>query len=62
MKYVYTEGPYKEFRGYAFANGKPVTVTDRGTLEAISKRPDFKVYEPPAPPPVKRPILSLRKK
>ena len=64
-QYVYTEGPYREFNGYVFANGKPTTVSDRATLSAIAKRPDFKVYEAPKPPPPvveKRPILSLRRK
>lgn len=42
MKYVYTEGPYKEFRGYQFVNGKPVTILDNGTVEALSKRSDFR--------------------
>ena len=40
QKYRYT-GPYAEFRGYVFANRKAVTITDRGTLEAIKRRPDF---------------------
>ena len=41
MKYVYS-GTYREFRGYVFANGKAVDVTDRGTLELIKREPDFK--------------------
>ena len=45
MKYVFTEGPYREFRGYVFANGKPVTITDRGTLEAIQKDNSFRRFE-----------------
>ena len=44
MKYVY-EGQYKEFRGHVFANGKPVTITDRGTLEAIEKNISFRRYD-----------------
>lgn len=44
MKYVY-EGQYREFRGYVFANGKPVTITDRGTLEAIQKDNSFRRFE-----------------
>ena len=43
MKYVF-EGDYREFRGYVFWNHKPVTVEDRGTLEAIAKDPSFKEY------------------
>ena len=57
MKFVYTGGKYREFRGYVFANGNPTTVTDRGTLEAIAKDPTFrKVDEEPVPPPA-RPVL-----
>ena len=43
MRFVY-EGEYREFRGYVFAHGKPVTIRDRGTLEAIAKDPTFKEY------------------
>ena len=42
MRFVYEGGKYREFRGYVFANGKPVTVTDRGTLEAIAKDRTFR--------------------
>lgn len=45
-QYVYT-GKYREFRGYVFANGNPVTIRDRGTLEAISREKDFLKYIPP---------------
>jgi len=45
-QYVYT-GKYREFRGYVFCNGKPVTIQDRGTLEAIAKEKDFLRYVPP---------------
>ena len=64
LQYVYTEGPYTEFRGYAFVNGKPTTVTDNATLEAIAKRADFKLHEAPkpVPAPAQRPILTLRRK
>ena len=41
-KFIYTAGPYAEFRGYVFANGKPARIRDGATLEAILKRPDFK--------------------
>ena len=44
MRYVYTAGNYREFRGYVFTHGKPVTITDRGTLEAISRERDFKEW------------------
>ena len=39
-QYIYN-GKYREFRGYVFCNGNPVTVTDRGTLEAIEKDETF---------------------
>ena len=77
-QFVYTAGPYREFRGYVFANGHPVTVQDRGTLEALKGRKDFKrvVVEVKGPPPVpvpppappqqqaqqKRSILGLRRR
>lgn len=49
-RYVY-KGQYREFRGYQFWNGKPVTITDRGTLEAIKREADFEVVDesPPVP-------------
>lgn len=67
MKYVYIGGPYTEFRGYVFMNGKPTTILDKGTQIAIAKRPDFKehkdepqeVQAPAAPRVLKRPVLSL---
>jgi hypothetical protein len=43
-QYVF-EGKYREFRGYVFCNGNPVTITDRGTLEAIEKDETFKRIE-----------------
>lgn len=42
QQFIYTGGKYREFRGYVFCNGNPVTVSDRGTLEAIAREPDFK--------------------
>ena len=45
MRYVYTGGEYTEFRGHVFAYGKPTTILDRGTEEAISKRSDFRRVE-----------------
>ena len=70
MKYVYTGGPYIEFRGYVFAHGKPTTILDKGTLLALAKRLDFKEVkdEPqaqiqaPATPVLKRPTLTLSKR
>ena len=43
MRFVCSE-PYREFRGHVFANFKPVTITDRGTLEAIRLISVFKEY------------------
>jgi hypothetical protein len=40
MRYIYN-GAYRQFRGYVFTAGKPVTITDRGTLELIKHEPDF---------------------
>jgi len=34
MRFVCSE-TYREFRGYIFWEGRPVTIKDRGTLEAI---------------------------
>lgn len=70
MKYVYTGGKYAEFRGYVFANGNPTTILDRGALEAIKKRPDFKEWkdEPKkvetatAPAVLKRPTITVPKR
>jgi hypothetical protein len=44
MKYVY-KGVYREFRGYVFSQGRPVEITDPGTLEVISREPDFIPYK-----------------
>lgn len=55
MLYQLTEGKYAEFRGYVFANGKAVDVTDKGTLEIIGRYPQFKPVPnkaPVAPAPV----------
>ncbi len=73
QKFVYTASPYREFRGYVFANGKPVTITDRGALEAIRRDPTFEEYheettesktsEAEAPEAVlNRPILTVKKR
>jgi len=57
-QYVYT-GKYREFRGYVFANGNPVTILDRGTLEAIVKDDSFKlVPQPVQPEPEPQPIVE----
>lgn len=61
MKYVYTKN-YREYRGYVFALGNPVEITDNATLELIKHEPDFVEYkeipseetqiQAPAPAPV----------
>jgi hypothetical protein len=62
MKYVYTGGPYTEFRGYVFINGKPTTILDKGTLVAIAARADFKPYvEPVAVAPARKKLTLPRK-
>ena len=54
MKFIYTGGT-RQFRGYFFWDGKPVDVTDRGTLAVIHKERGFvmvedeKVEEPKTP-------------
>ncbi len=45
MKFVYTAGQYTQFMGRMFAFGQPQDITDRATLEAIRKRPDFKEWK-----------------
>lgn len=68
MRYAYTAGPYREFRGYVFANGKPVTIIDRGTMLALAREPGFEeVKDEPAPvvmeaPKPVRQTLGLRRK
>lgn len=42
MKFIYTEGKYHEFRGYVFMYGKPTSVTDQATIQALLARDDFK--------------------
>ena len=46
MKYIY-DGPggCRTFRGYFFWNKRPVNVTDRATLAAIEREPDFRRVE-----------------
>lgn len=41
-KFVYLKGPYRQFRGYEFVNGKAVTIMDRATVEALRHSNDFK--------------------
>ena len=44
MKYVYN-GKYTQFMGRMFAFGNPVEVTDRATIQALEKNPDFRKVE-----------------
>ena len=45
MRYIYTGGPYRQFRGYVFIGQTPVEITDRGTLLAIERMHDFKLKQ-----------------
>lgn len=44
MKYVYS-GSYTQFMGRMFAFGKPVEVTDKATIMALDKNPEFRKVE-----------------
>lgn len=48
MKFYSTE-KYREFRGYVFANGHPVTINDRAAIEAMLKEPTLKEFNDEAP-------------
>ena len=68
MKFIF-DGSYAQFRGYVFANRKPVNVTDRGTLEALKRNPQFRKVEDgkeenkaPAAPVLKRQVLHARRR
>lgn len=59
MKFAYLEGPYKEFNGYPFVNGKPTPVTDAATIKALLKRADFRrVDDEKAPEAPKAEVLK----
>jgi hypothetical protein len=45
MRFVYTGGPYKEYRGYVFANGKAVTIKDSTTETLLQLNKDFRRIE-----------------
>lgn len=42
MKFAYTGGPYKEYRGYVFTYGNPTDVADKATIEALSANPLYR--------------------
>lgn len=41
MRFIYTAGAYTTFMGRTFAFKKATEVTDKATIEALLKRPDF---------------------
>jgi len=45
MKFIYTAGPFKQYLGRMFAFGNPQEVTDRATIAALEKHPDFRKVE-----------------
>ena len=45
MKFAYTGGPYKEYRGYVFTYGNPTDVADKATIEALSVNPLYRRIE-----------------
>ena len=55
--YRFTSGPYREFRGYVFCNGKPAIIHDDATIEALKRMPEFErvssVEEPKTPEPAR---------
>lgn len=44
IEFVYTGGKYREFRGYVFANGKPVVIKDAATVAALERDSTFKRF------------------
>ena len=49
MKFICITEPYRHFRGWLFAYGKPTDVTDRATIAALERHPDFmRVDEKPS--------------
>ena len=57
MKFIYTAGPYTEFRGYVFSNGRPTEVADRATVSALNARKDFVPVMEATKPEKKVPVL-----
>ena len=60
MKFRLKTNDYREFRGRVFAWGKPVEVTDIGTIEALTGHHDFE--EVPDNPANSRHTLKLPKR
>ena len=44
IQYRFT-GQYREYNGYVFANGRPVTITDNATLNALQRMPEFEIVK-----------------
>lgn len=44
MKFIY-KGPYTHFMGRMFAYGLPTDITDKATIEALSRHPGFVALE-----------------
>lgn len=41
MKFICITEPYRHFRGWLFAFKRPTEVTDKATIQALLKHPDF---------------------
>lgn len=72
MKFKYLGGPYIEFRGVPFVNGKSSHVEDRATIGILSTRTDFERIDDEkrqeaaeaevlVQQQIRRPILKVRK-
>lgn len=66
MRFIYTAGAYTQFMGRMFAFKRATEVTDKATIAALLKHPDFMRVDdaPAAPSPAiqKRPLLTLGRK
>lgn len=77
MRFIYTAGQFATFRGRMFAFKKATEITDKATIDALLKHPDFmrvddekevvdvsqKEKQAPASPQIlKRPVLSIGKR
>ena len=64
MKFIFLGGQFTTYMGRMFAFKKATEVTDRATIAALLKNPEFMRVDddPVAPPPapvVKRPTLTV---